>query len=537
MYAGKSGRDHLGLGSVSSDQILPTLSPSINVLTFHPRYHSFYVFLLDEFWQRDLTRSQDEWISFFRPRDFFYSLGVNLCDQPEHGKMGNIVGSQKTASIAYQQKDAYDFDDDYIDSWLGGYGLYYRSVMAEVGLIYPGGFGFPYPIDVPSEYGKEVASSFRKVIQSTIYYKEYFDKIDQVPTPVLKKYIHRACLCQLRKSEADDRPLIVDTFLHHGLRSPARRSTFRLFLDIAKQTDGSSLTEDQFRQIIYFGLTLEGISYSPTKDLKSTALQWRYYQAREYYAFALNALWSYLCQWGIQKNGDIRPIQILDFHDFLDEALDFDKLAARLHLSSPSLRPSSNMHDLLMWLQTIANAEAGEFDINCSITCPINEHLLYQLAQEYSDQADVMIAGMISLLGIIVLRFGDPALRMSPEWEIPTMGGDSRLSLDGFIRKILSELDDPSVTIKDITRQIYDSDIILQHELVANSKLPENTFRFNREGSSLRFQNLPNSVDFLNSRFDAIRTTIYDLGLCGDLGTESHPLYDDGKALLDQGDL
>jgi hypothetical protein len=53
MYPGKVGRDHLGLGSVSSDQILPSLSPSINVLTFHPRYHSFYTFLLDEFWQRD----------------------------------------------------------------------------------------------------------------------------------------------------------------------------------------------------------------------------------------------------------------------------------------------------------------------------------------------------------------------------------------------------------------------------------------------------------------------------------------------------
>jgi len=58
-YASKVGRDHLGLGSVSSDQILPTLSPAVNVLTIHPRYHSFYTFLLDEFWQRDRPRSRD----------------------------------------------------------------------------------------------------------------------------------------------------------------------------------------------------------------------------------------------------------------------------------------------------------------------------------------------------------------------------------------------------------------------------------------------------------------------------------------------
>ncbi len=57
MYASKSGQDHLGLGSVSSDQILSYLSPGINVLTIHSRYHSFYVFLLDEFWRRDRARS------------------------------------------------------------------------------------------------------------------------------------------------------------------------------------------------------------------------------------------------------------------------------------------------------------------------------------------------------------------------------------------------------------------------------------------------------------------------------------------------
>jgi hypothetical protein len=63
MYPNKPGRDHLGLGSVSSDQILPRLSPGINVLTFHPRYHSFYVFLLDEFWRSDRIRSAAECVN------------------------------------------------------------------------------------------------------------------------------------------------------------------------------------------------------------------------------------------------------------------------------------------------------------------------------------------------------------------------------------------------------------------------------------------------------------------------------------------
>ena len=52
MYPPSTGRDHLGITGVSSDQILPSLAPGINVLTYHPRYHSFYVFLLEEFWKR-----------------------------------------------------------------------------------------------------------------------------------------------------------------------------------------------------------------------------------------------------------------------------------------------------------------------------------------------------------------------------------------------------------------------------------------------------------------------------------------------------
>ena len=78
MFPPKVGRDHLGLGSVSSDQILPSLSPGINVLTIYPRYHSFYVFLLDEFWRRDLLRSWTTWMYFFRPRDFIFSVAYSF---------------------------------------------------------------------------------------------------------------------------------------------------------------------------------------------------------------------------------------------------------------------------------------------------------------------------------------------------------------------------------------------------------------------------------------------------------------------------
>jgi len=132
MYPGKAGRDHLGLGSVSSTQILQTLSPGIYVLTIHPRYYSFYVFLLDEFLRSDRIHNWKSWVTFFRPRDFTFSVGAHLCDCAEHIDIGNIVGSRKTSPLAKQGLDAYNTNYNYIKEDLGGYGL---SSSTDAGML------------------------------------------------------------------------------------------------------------------------------------------------------------------------------------------------------------------------------------------------------------------------------------------------------------------------------------------------------------------------------------------------------------------
>ena len=73
-YQPKSGQDHLGLGSVSSDRLLPALSPGINVLTIHPRYWSFYAWVLDDFWAADLPRNRVSLGDFYRPREAMFSM-------------------------------------------------------------------------------------------------------------------------------------------------------------------------------------------------------------------------------------------------------------------------------------------------------------------------------------------------------------------------------------------------------------------------------------------------------------------------------
>jgi hypothetical protein len=287
---------------------------------------------------------------------------------------------------------------DYIKSNLGGYGLYYRSVMAELEVIYPGGpKPLPYPLDVPSERGKTIAAAFRRAIQHTRYYRDSFDHPDQsVPREVVQEYIHAACLCQLQREDAPDRKLLLDTFLHGGdaRAAAARRETLRLFLDLAAQTDGSAVGQDAFRQLLLFGAEMGGATYTPQEPVALTYRRWRLYQAREYYAFALNGLWWHLCDWGIAEQGDLRPLPIEAFHEHICRLLTFDPLAHQLGVAGPGLGPNASVARLLSWLRSSVGADEAGFDARCRLEAPIHEYRLYALAyDEASSDPQIFVRG------------------------------------------------------------------------------------------------------------------------------------------------
>ena len=479
---------------------------------------------------------------FFRPRDFIFSVGVFLCDRPEHEKDIAAVGSQKTAPLARQGFPTYAYNDhtDYIKSEWGGYGLYYRSVMMELGLIYPGGPGFPYPMDLPTEYGKQVAAAFRQAVQDTDYYRHHFDHdATEVPLAVIKDYIRSACLCQLQVPTAPDRSLLLDAFLHGGEEglAKARRETFQLLLDIAAQTAETSVDQDTFRQLLYFQAAENRAIYHPQPLLQTVYRRWRYYQAREYYAFALNALWSYLCSWGLSQGGDFHPLPLEQFWQHLDEGLKFNRLAAELRIVGPDLDADDRFFDLLQWLLTIVGTDQARFDEACTLDTPLQEQRLYRLALQHREDPHIMIGGMLTILSLLYLRFDVPGHWQHPAWEISRMGQDGRLSLADFLQSLRSRLQSRATTIRQVAQWLYNDYIILQHQLVAASKLPENRFRFQREGNRLRFFRLENGLGFMDSRFNALSTTIHELGLCGNLNQRQHALTQDGLRLLAEGDL
>jgi hypothetical protein len=347
----------------------------------------------------------------------------------------------------------------------------------------------------------------------------------------------------LQLPDAPDRPVLLDAFLHQPNHHVAaqRRATFCLYLDLASQTQGFPLTEDSFRRLLYFGATGDGASFGPRPAVADTHRRWRLYQAREYYVFALNALWYYLCDWGLDQGGDVRPIPLVVLWQHLDAALDFDGLADLLKLPRLGLTGASSLASLLDWLQQLVGAAGDSFDGACTIAAPLHEHRLYDRAmtQRRTALADprIMVAGMVVMLCLIYLRFGSPEQWLTPQWSVARMGADERLSVDGFLRAVRARLRAGSVTVAQLARWLYEDYVIRQHQLVALSKLPENTFRFQRDGDRLRFYRFDNDLGFADARFEALSTALHELGLCGRFEWAHHALTPDGQRLLEEGDL
>jgi hypothetical protein len=544
LYLPSRGQDHLGLGSVSSDQILPKLSPGIVVQTVHPRYWSFYAFLLDEFWRRDLPRTRRDFSRFYRPREAIFAVGAHLCDRPEHprdGQMQAIVGAIKAGALARQGPPVYDARFNYIKDALGGYGLYYSASMAAMGLTLPAMPAVGLPYDTPTPEGRILASAFRDAISDTTYYREYIDDdAAQVPGEVVLEYIRAACLCQLQTDHAPDKLLLRDVFLHAGSagESAQRRATMRFLLDLAHQTSGHALTEDRFRQLVYYQADTDGATWTPLDSNVRTARRWRLYQAREYYSFALNRLWRYLAEWGqkcIAADGDAVPLA--DWWAHVDQALDFAPLAALFASDTPGLDLTSTLTELADWATKAAHA-GGDLDSAWDVGAAVTEHALYRWAARNDEPA--VIPAALTMLALIAVRIGAPVVQAAhtEDWDICIDGGVSRLALNRFFSQWRRH-SMAGLTLGEAARWLISDYIIRQHERIAVAKLAQtgDTFRFRRQGDQLRFYEVEAPARMTNSRFQALATTIHELGFVESLYTENHTLSPDGQRLVDDGDV
>ncbi|GAA4243240.1 hypothetical protein [Dactylosporangium darangshiense] len=534
----RAGQDHLGLGSVSSDRILPRLSPGINVLTIHPRYWSFYAFVLDEFWARESPRTKVAFRDFYRPREALFAFACQVCEAPEHATLtGNVVGSRRTAGPA-EHDEEFDPGFDYIKEPLGGYGLYYRSVMESTGLVVIADPANGVAFDALTPEGRAVADAYRNAISGTRFYREHLHQLDApVPREVLVEFAAAGCLCQLRAA-ALDVPLLQDLFLHGGEPQQAeqRRATLRFLLDVCRTAQADALTEDRFRQLIYFR-ALGDDRYAPHNGTVAFARRWRLYQAREYFAFAFNRLWAWLARSGLELSDDgLVTVPLNDVWALVTDALDTNEFAAQLGLSDPGINAATPAQEFGQWLADHVDVAPGVDEV-WPRHDSLDEHALYDWCRNTVDDGEALVA-MLAVLLLLYRRVGTPGriADLQRDSDLLSEGDARRIGMARFFALLHKQLL-AGQTLAAVARWILSDFVITQHERVASAKLPDDTFRFRRVGDRLRFFNQETPVGFNDSRFVALRTAAHELNLVTSLAQPERKLTAAGKKLLERGDL
>jgi hypothetical protein len=548
-----SGLDHLGLGSVGNQQVLVRLLPDIYVQTVHPGYLSFYAFVLDEFWRRDdLSRTRASWRRFYRSKEVVFSVAANMCEHPDYGgDFGSIVGSKRTRDLADDPPSggiATGFD--YIKSPLGGYGLYYRSPMVAMGLVYPAPEN-GQRVDLPTERGQELAEAFRNRIAGTGYWKRHFGA-ERVPPGAVAAYGEVACPCRLRDG-APDLDKVRDVYLHGGsaATSAARRASLRMVLDLADQTAGTALDQATYRQLVYFGQSEDGAEWEPRSDLRQASGQlgsvdtwrrWRLYQAREFYAYGLDGLWRWLVDWGLDNDGDLRPIPIADAVDALRQSVDGGALEQELGIRLPRFGPQVKVAGAIRRLlrsagePEVAPADDPSWpDRHFDVSADLTEWSLYRATGWGAGEPEVVVTACLAMMMLVGARFDLPQLHLREDWAYAQLGGLQRLGLSGFVSG-LRYRKDGGATVGDLAEWLLQDYVISQHLRVAAAKLPFDTYRFVREGDRLRFFDRSRPIGMNSARFDALSYTVSGIGFVGPLSFDDHPLTDVGREFLERGD-
>jgi hypothetical protein len=409
MYPRKTGMDHLGLASVSQDRVLPELSPGINVLTVHPRYWSVYTWLLMEFWDRELPRTNAAWGRFLKPRERIFVAAVMSC--PRHGpEIPEVAGKLRVRQEVDQGRAEYDPNAPYLKNSRGGYPIY-ATAISQLGFTILDRDLPQVSCDAPTPRGRQVGTAMREWMSSTAYYESYFDNADQlVPADVVEDYAERVCLC--RATDGPDYPYLLDAFMHGGseVEAARRRASLRLVCDVANQTKSDPVEPWGFRQFIYYRSDLDGRKYAPsTPELMATARRWRIYQQRELVAWALNRWLRLTCTWGLANGGDRAPIPVTEALSSA-AAVDFTGLASELGVGDPSLTADSPFEDLLAWIR-IAASVGEDLDAEWDITASACEEHLLDVVWDLNRCDKVSVAAILSLLVTCCERSSNPVAR------------------------------------------------------------------------------------------------------------------------------
>ncbi|HOU14104.1 MAG TPA: hypothetical protein PKZ84_13410 [Anaerolineae bacterium] len=528
IYQTVTGEDFLGLRAVQ-ESITSYLLPGITTITPRARYYPFYSWLLVEYGKKH----PEGWSlgRFIHRREQIFAL-ANLAWQETAADavIIGLTGSDDLGEHWRQHREVADIPlsvDNYVKARHGGYDAY-AGVMQ--GLAITRYAENDDGLDVLPK-GQALALAFTKSIQDTRYYRNRvkYDTARAIPRDVLLEYGERCHLSYLARS-FDGQPTLETLFAfdapyvlpHFELNVPTlgnMRGTLGMILDMFDQTE-VPLTDLRFRECITYGLCHDFAGYQPTPLLRPFVAHWRMFQLREYYVYALYALWSYFLSW-LREQG---PQTLDDFCAHLNHDLDLAAIATELGISLKGR--SLDTWSLDSWLTAlldVAHIPDGNFSRRCAdfalqSQAPLQEHGLY-LHIEAARRSDLAAYVGITwiLLSVLYLRLEGikpPSEEEWSPWYWARFGGVRRRSLAHFARDMTEQMKN-NASLLDALRWLIRDYVIAQHTIAALEKWRQRnakTFHFNYENGVFEWI-ADDKTGFSATRFRQASDMLFDLGL------------------------
>lgn len=504
----KEGRDPLGLQTTTQDRLMPRLLPGILELSRRARYLSFHAYLLDRYRTLRLPADGNSLSTFIKAREWEYGLAVLLCP---HGCDSSPVGASSLRSIVHEQSETFPRGQS-VESAFGGYGLYYRSPLAELGIVARAGTQLgdkPTPIDVlrDTERARHLTRTFAGAVANTEYVNSWMLTSDPIPADVLVEYAEVACLCQLRV-RPDERDAVQDALFGQddsagqvtpeGPRgdsfegeadrdqSPTPRINSDLSPDADRPTDDLpaavaqrrlsvahflSLIENEPRVVEDEGTYREAMwsaSSFRSSAHERVAGQWAGLIAKDVWQDALCSIWSEFCRSGFEASS------------IGGEGLTWDQvraIASSLTGGPPALSGDELVTDLV---ERISRSDVSLPGLDGSV-----HEAELEAIRDSTDRLDSATSGLIALLEL----HRRASERADPGWLAATQVRSAwQPSISAVFRDITAYLA-TSPTVAEMLWWIVQRYVLNVHERIAYSKLPEHTFRFRWEEGRVRFYN------------------------------------------------
>ncbi|MGH9918242.1 MAG: hypothetical protein ACRD6W_05140, partial [Nitrososphaerales archaeon] len=305
----------LGLQTITLDRIMPRLLPGILVLSQRARYFSLHAFLLNEYRRRNLPLNNNDLSLYIKRREFEYAVAVQLCPRGCGERPVGMVGKNRAAPAVEEHADAIPRRES-VESHLGGYGLYYRTPMIEMGVVVPRGTELGEtiaPVDAldPHGPGPALADAFASAITDTSYFREHMSGTSAIPRDVLEELAEQACLCRL-PDYPNEQALLRQALFEppapgYAEATRQRCRSFALLLRELEREPKAAVSNGAFIQAVWGDFLAE-----PAGDgaLRRTVARWAALAAKDWWQESLSSVWSHFLRVAGLRSDGLSPDEL-----------------------------------------------------------------------------------------------------------------------------------------------------------------------------------------------------------------------------------